>query len=161
LWHSPDTRLVLFPEKLSVSRRLRRTIRSGRFKVTCDRDFRAVISGCRTAKREEEPGSWITGDMLEAYCRLHEAGHAHSVEVWQDGRLAGGLYGVASGRCFSGESMFARVSDASKVGFVWLVEKLRDEGFTMIDCQVSTPHLESFGAVEIPRSDFIRMLDNG
>lgn len=161
LWHSPDPRTVLFPEELIVSRRLRRTIRSGRFTVTWNRAFRDVVTGCRRVQRGEGSGSWITGDMLEAYCGLHEAGHAHSVEVWQDGILAGGLYGVGAGRCFSGESMFAAVSDASKVGLVWLVEKLKGEGFTMIDCQTYTTHLESLGAVEIPRWEYIRRLRAG
>lgn len=157
-WYSPDPRMVLFPEKLKVSRRLRRTMRGSRFTVTCNRDFRAVIGGCKAAKRRGPPGTWLTGDMVEAYLRLHEAGHARSVEVWQEGRLAGGLYGVAVGRCFCGESMFAHVSDASKVGLVWLVEKLKAEGFTMIDCQFHTPHLEHLGAVEIARSRYLGLL---
>lgn len=157
-WHSPDPRTVLFPEKLKISKRLRRTIRSGRFTVTCNRDFRVVIGGCKAAKRPGTQGTWLTDDMVEAYLRLHEGGHARSVEVWQEGRLAGGLYGVDVGRCFCGESMFARASDASKVGLVRLVEVLNAEGFTMIDCQFHTPHLESLGAVEIPRSRYLDLL---
>lgn len=157
-WHSPDPRTVLFPDSLRVSRRLRRTLRTGRFTVTFNRNFRAVIEGCGAVKRPGPPGTWLTADMIEAYLRLHEAGHARSVEVWQEGRLAGGLYGVAVGACFCGESMFSLVPDASKAGLVRLVEKMKAEGFTMIDCQVRSSHLESLGAVEIPRSRYLELL---
>jgi len=160
LWWSPDPRLVLFPEQLQVSRSLARTLRKQVFRVTLDRDFAAVIDGC-AAPRPGQSGTWITPDMRTAYLRLHELGHAHSVECWQDDVLAGGLYGVAIGRIFFGESMFARVTDASKVGFVWLVRELQQRGFTLIDCQVRTAHLQSLGAVTVARDDFIRRIGRG
>lgn len=158
LWWSPNPRFVLYPGKLKVSNSLRRIIRAGRFSVTLNGDFHAVIENCRSARRADDTGTWITAGMLEAYCRLHEAGHALSVEVWQDGELAGGLYGVSVGRCFCGESMFARVSNASKVGFVWLMERLQAEGCDLVDCQIHSPHLESFGAEAIPRGEFLTKL---
>ena len=158
LWWSPNPRFVLYPGKLKVSNSLRRIIRAGRFSVTLNGDFHAVIENCRSARRADDTGTWITAGMLEAYCRLHEAGHALSVEVWQDGEHAGGLYGVSVGRCFCGESMFARVSNASKVGFVWLMERLQAEGCDLVDCQIHSPHLESFGAEAIPRGEFLTKL---
>ena len=158
VWCSPDPRYVLFPENLKVPRSTARAIRGGRFTVTFNRDFRAVIESCSAVPRPGQPGTWIVPEMVEAYCRLHAAGYARSVEVWQDRALAGGLYGVAVGRCFTGESMFARAPEASKVGFVAQVERLRDAGYRMIDCQVHTPHLERFGAEEIPRRRFLEVL---
>ncbi len=158
LWWSPDPRFVLYPGKLKVSNSLRRVIKSGRFTVTLNKDFRAVTKNCRTVKRTADTGTWITAEMIEAYCRLHDAGHALSVEVWQKDALVGGLYGVSVGRCFCGESMFTRVSNASKVGFVWLVEHLLSQECDLIDCQVHTAHLESFGAEFIPRTDFLAQL---
>ena len=159
LWFSPDPRFVLFPEKLKVATSLKRIIKSNTFTVTYDQAFGAVIENCRGVERPNQPGTWITEDMLNAYCALHEAGHAHSVEVWQDSELVGGLYGVVVGGCFCGESMFAHVSNASKVGFVWLVQKLKADGFEMIDCQVPTEHLASFGAEAIAREQFLAMLN--
>ncbi len=156
LWWSPDPRSVLFPDKLHVSRSLRRTLRQGRFEVTLDREFAAVIQAC-SEPRPGQPGTWITGEMQEAYLGLHQAGHAHSVETWLDGKLVGGLYGVAIGRVFFGESMFSRVSDASKVAFVYLVRHLQQHGFELIDCQIQTPHLDSLGAELIPRSRFTEL----
>ena len=132
--------------------------RHGRFEVTFNRDFRAVMEGCRDAARPGQEGTWIAPEMLEAYGRLYLDGHAVSVEVWREGALVGGLYGVRIGRMFAGESMFARVSDASKAGFVTLVRKLVAEGCTLIDCQVYTDHLARFGAREIPRREFLRLL---
>lgn len=158
IWWSPDPRFVLFPEKLKVAKSLQRVIKSGKFSVTFDRDFKSVINNCRTVKRPMQDGTWITGDMIEAYCALHKAGFAHSVEVWQDDKLAGGLYGVSLGKCFFGESMFTRVSDASKVGFVTMMEHLRKLDFKLVDCQVYTDHLLRFGAEEIPRKEFLRLL---
>ena len=158
LWWSPDPRLVLFPEALKISRSLRKTLRHGQFTVTADTDFAAVIAAC-AAPRDLEPGTWITPEMDQAYNRLHRFGHAHSIEVWRQGELAGGLYGVAVGRVFYGESMFSRMSDASKVALVYLTAQLRRWDFAVIDCQVRTPHLTSLGAVEIPRTTFLQLLE--
>jgi len=159
LWWSPDPRLVLFPSELKVSRRLRRTIRRGTFRITMDTAFEQVIKSCAKIPRKHEKGTWITLEMVAAYCRLHTAGFSHSVEAWSKGRLAGGLYGVAIGRCFFGESMFRNQSDASKVAFVKLVEYLRKKEFRLIDCQVTTTHLKKFGAREIPRAEFLNILE--
>lgn len=158
LWWSPDPRMVLYPAQLHVSRSLRKTRRQGRFAASFDRDFAAVIRAC-AEPRSYSDGTWITPAMQAAYLELHRRGIAHSVEVWQDGRLVGGLYGLAIGRLFFGESMFSRTTDASKIGFVALVERLRDCGFALIDCQMHTDHLASFGARAIPRSEFAAQLE--
>lgn len=157
LWWSPDPRTVLYPEELHVSRSLRKKLRQGSFDITFDRAFRDVIEGC-AGPRSYADGTWITTPMQEAYIKLHQLGIAHSVEVWQDERLVGGLYGLAMGRLFFGESMFSRTTDASKAGFVTLVERLRDWGFKMIDCQMPTQHLASFGARTITRRTFAETL---
>jgi len=157
LWWSPDPRMVLFPAALKVSRSLARTLRNARFEVRADTAFDAVIEGCRQPRRGES-GTWITEEMAEAYGTLHRAGFAHSVETWLDGKLVGGLYGIALGRAFFGESMFARVSDASKVALVALARQLQHWGFGVIDCQMNTAHLASLGAREIPRAEFTRRL---
>ncbi len=158
LWWSPDPRLVLMPGDLRVSRSLRQTIKKGTYRITFDKAFERVIRGCAESPRKGEPGTWITEDMVGAYCRLHEKGFAHSAESWADGELAGGLYGVALGGVFYGESMFARKSDASKAAFVKLVEQLALWKFRVIDCQVKTRHLISLGAREIPRSEFLKIV---
>jgi len=158
LWWSPDPRLVLYPDALHVSRSLMKTLKQGRFIVTLDQDFAQVIAACAGAPRDKQPGTWITTDMMHAYCRLHEAGFAHSVEVWNQGELAGGLYGVSLGKCFFGESMFARKNNASKVGLVALVHFLQKWSFNLIDCQVTTQHLVRLGAREIPRKHFMAEL---
>ena len=158
LWWSPDPRLVLYPGALHVSRSLMKTLKQGRFIVTLDQDFPQVIAACACALRDNQPGTWITSDMMDAYCRLHEAGFAHSVEVWNYGELAGGLYGVSLGKCFFGESMFARQNNASKVGLATLVHLLRKWSFNLIDCQVTTHHLVQLGAMEIPRKQFMAEL---
>jgi len=158
LWWSPDPRLVLYPQDLHISRSLARTLRSDRFRVTLDRDFPSVIEHC-AAPRPGQAGTWITPEMQTAYTELHAAGYAHSVECWLDDQLAGGLYGVAIGRIFFGESMFARVPDASKVAFVRLVRELQRREFRLIDCQVHTAHLASLGAATVPRREFVRILD--
>ena len=158
LWWSPDPRTVLFPEKIKISRSLAKTLRNKPFKVTFDYCFPDVISACADT-RDDSPGTWITDEMQQAYIRLHELGFAHSVEVWLDDELVGGLYGIAIGMVFFGESMFSRVSDASKVALVRLCEYITPRGFRMIDCQVYTPHLVSLGAEEIPRKQFIQHLD--
>jgi leucyl/phenylalanyl-tRNA--protein transferase len=157
LWWSPDPRMVLFPPELKVSRSLAKTLRRRRFRVTADLAFAEVVKACR-APRPGQRGTWITEEMSAAYRRLHQAGHAHSVEAWLDDELAGGLYGVALGRAFFGESMFTRVTDASKVAFVALVRQLERWRFGLVDCQMNTPHLASLGAREIPREDFARRL---
>jgi leucyl/phenylalanyl-tRNA--protein transferase len=157
LWWSPDPRMVLLPAELKVSRSLARTVRNARFEVRADTAFDAVLDGCRQPRRGES-GTWITEEMASAYGVLHRAGFAHSVETWLDGELVGGLYGVALGRAFFGESMFARVSDASKVALVALARQLQHWNFGVIDCQMNTAHLASFGAREIPRAEFTRRL---
>lgn len=157
LWWSPDPRTVLFPDELHVSRSLRKRMRNGDYRVTFDKAFAEVILGC-AGPRSYADGTWITTPMQDAYVRLHEMGVAHSVEVWQQGQLVGGLYGIAMGELFFGESMFSRATDASKVGFVTLVERLREWGFALIDCQMPTRHLESFGARSIPRAAFAEAL---
>ncbi|MFN0040887.1 MAG: leucyl/phenylalanyl-tRNA--protein transferase [Burkholderiales bacterium] len=157
LWWSPDPRMVLFPAEVHISRSLAKTLRSGGFVVTADTAFREVIQHCGAA-RKAQAGTWITPSMCEAYCALHATGFAHSVETWRNGELVGGLYGVALGRAFFGESMFSRESNASKVAFATLVHQLREWHFGIIDCQMSTPHLASLGAREIPRGEFTRTL---
>jgi leucyl/phenylalanyl-tRNA--protein transferase len=159
LWWSPDPRAVLFPERLKVSRSLRKTLRKRPYQVTLDRDFAGVIDGC-AAPRDDGAGTWITSEMRAAYIRLHRAGYAHSVESWVDGELVGGLYGVAIGRVFFGESMFTRRTDASKVAFVHLVRQLQVWGFELVDCQISSDHLKSLGAEEIPRGRFLTLLED-
>lgn len=155
LWWSPDPRLVLFPQELKVSRSLRQTIRKNIYKVTMDKAFEEVVTLCASVHRKKDGGTWITGEMKEAYTELYRLGFAHSVESWREGELAGGLYGVALGRVFFGESMFSLATDASKVSFLVLVEELKKRDFEIIDCQVTTRHLMSLGAREIPRREFL------
>lgn len=157
LWWSPDPRMVLFPGELRVSRSLRKTLARGTYETRIDTAFRAVMEAC-AAPRDGHAGTWIVPEMVEAYAGLHELGFAHSVESWRDGELAGGLYGVALGKVFFGESMFARATDASKVALVRLVERLRAAGCCVIDCQQATAHLASLGAREIPRATFAQLL---
>ena len=158
LWWSPDPRMVLFPREFRITRSLRRTLRSRRFTIRLDTAFAEVIRACAETPRRGQPGTWITQEIQEAYCRLHELGHAHSVEAWRDGRLVGGLYGIAIGRMYYGESMFALESDASKVAAAHLARFLDEKGFAMIDCQMSTPHLASLGARELARGEFLERL---
>ncbi|HEY6002416.1 MAG TPA: leucyl/phenylalanyl-tRNA--protein transferase [Anaeromyxobacter sp.] len=158
LWWSPDPRLVLEPGDLHVSRRLARTVRSGRFRVTSDQAFEQVIRRCSGRARPGQRGTWITEEMIEAYAGLHRLGFAHSFEAWEGDALAGGLYGVSLGAAFFGESMFADRTDTSKVAFVRAVEWLREKGFRLVDCQVRTEHLVSLGAREIPREEFLERL---
>lgn len=153
-WWSPDPRAIFELDGLHISRRLQRSIRSGRFTVTVDRDFSGVIHGC--ADREE--GTWIIPDMIAAYEKLHRLGHAHSIEAWHGGELAGGIYGVAVGGLFAGESMFTRVRDASKVALAYLVDHLRQRGFELFDIQFVTEHTTRLGAVEIPREQYLARL---
>jgi leucyl/phenylalanyl-tRNA--protein transferase len=158
LWWSPDSRLVLFPEELKVSRSLRQTIKKGTFRITMDTAFEDVIKSCATGHRKDQDGTWITDEMTEAYISLHRSGFAHSVEAWSEGRLAGGLYGVSLGSAFFGESMFIKKGNASKAAFAALIHRLIDWDFTLIDCQVPTRHLRSLGAREVPRSEFMELL---
>jgi len=153
LWWSPNPRLVLFPHKLNISRSLRKTLRKQQFEIHYDRAFELVMSAC-AAPRHENGGTWITKEMQDAYRNLHKLGIAHSFEAWQDGLLVGGLYGLAIGRVFFGESMFHNKTDASKIVFVHLVSQLAEWGYQLIDCQVSSEHLLSLGAEEISRADF-------
>jgi leucyl/phenylalanyl-tRNA--protein transferase len=157
LWWSPDPRMVLFPDEFHLSRSLRKTLRSGGFTVSSDRDFDGVTAAC-AAPRAGSNGTWLIPAMRSAYQKLNQLGYAHSVETWQDGELVGGLYGVALGRVFFGESMFSRVSDASKTACAALVAQLRRHDYTLIDCQISNPHLESLGARAIPRREFMSHL---
>ena len=155
LWWSPDPRMVLWLHELHVARSLRRTIRAKEYVVTLDRAFREVMLGC-AEPRNDDRGTWITAEMIDAYRRLAALGYGHSVEVWSGSELVGGLYGVALGRMFFGESMFTRARDASKVALVLLVAQLARWRFELIDCQMATTHLKSFGAREIPRREFVR-----
>ena len=157
-WYSPDPRGILPLDGFHVPSRLGRVVRGHRFRVEIDRDFPAVIRGCAADRGDDDPGTWIDDEILESYVALHQAGIAHSVEAWDGDRLAGGLYGVAIGGAFFGESMFHRVTDASKVALVALVERLRTRGFRLLDIQWVTPHLERFGAIEIPRREYLRAL---
>jgi len=162
LWWSPDPRAVLLPEKLKVSRSLRKTLRKGELRVTFDLDFRQVIASCAAPRRSNpDVGTWITPEMTAAYCELHARGYAHSVESWFGDRLVGGLYGVAVGSAFFGESMFSFVTDASKIAFVHAVRQMQRWGFTLIDCQLSSSHLLSLGAEEMPRAEFLTQLQQG
>ncbi|MGR9086408.1 MAG: leucyl/phenylalanyl-tRNA--protein transferase [Gammaproteobacteria bacterium] len=158
LWWSPDPRLVLFPDNLVISRSLRKALRKNKLSVSYDRAFGGVMEGCAAA-RKGSSGTWISGEIKAAYHELHRLGFAHSAEAWHEGKLVGGLYGVALGRVFFGESMFHTMTDASKIVFVTLVQALQSWGYRLIDCQVHTRHLESFGAQEIDREEFMRLLD--
>jgi len=158
LWWSPDPRSVLFPDKLHVSRSLRKVLRKQEYKITFDTAFAEVIRAC-SQPRAGDPGTWITDEMQQAYIRLHQAEHAHSIEIWLNGKLVGGLYGIAIGKVFFGESMFSRVTDASKVAFVVLVRQLQRWQFGVIDCQIQSAHLDQFGAELIPRSEFTMLLN--
>ncbi len=160
MWWSPDPRMVLFPEEFKRYKNLHRLVRSGKFRVTIDVDFAGVIEACSKAERKGQEGTWITKEMQEAYIRLFELGSAHSVECWLDDELAGGLYGVALGKTFFGESMFHHVTDASKVALWHLVDYLQRNNFKLIDVQQDTPHLRSLGARLIPRQEFLKLLQD-
>ena len=161
LWWSPDPRMVLQPDEIKISRSLAKKIRKQSFNISFDNAFHDVISACSQPRLEqgvEQSETWILDEMIDAYVNLHNAGYAHSVECWQDNKLVGGLYGIAIGKVFFGESMFSRVSDASKIAFVYLCMQLEKWGFQLIDCQVYTAHLESLGAGLIPRETFTSLL---
>ncbi len=160
MWWSPDPRMVLFPQKLKISRSMRNVLNRDQFVVKFDHRFRDVMQACADTRRAGEFGTWITREMVDAYCELHEMGIAHSVEVYnQSGELAGGLYGLAIGSCFFGESMFSRESNASKTGFIKLVQWLQKQNYSLIDCQVSSDHLKSLGAEESDRVTFIAQIE--
>jgi leucyl/phenylalanyl-tRNA--protein transferase len=157
-WWSPNPRMVLFLDELMVSKSMRNILNRNIFKVTFNQNFREVISNCQKIKRNGQNGTWITLDMIEAYCQLNELGIAKSVEVWQNDELVGGLYGIDLGHIFCGESMFSKVSNASKVAFIALANQLKSANYKILDCQVYNEHLESLGCREIPRDDFMELL---
>jgi leucyl/phenylalanyl-tRNA--protein transferase len=157
-WWSPNPRMVLFLDELIVSKSMRNILNRNIFTVTFNQNFRDVISNCQNIKRDGQNGTWITNDMIEAYCKLNELGIAKSVEVWQNEKLVGGLYGIDLGHVFCGESMFSKVSNASKVAFIALVNQLKAANYKLLDCQVYNPHLESLGCREIDRIDFMEIL---
>ena len=158
VWYSPDPRMVLYPKKLKISKSMRSVLNSGKFKVTFNQNFEEVITNCKTIDRKDQPGTWITDEMQKAYIRLHKVGVAKSVEVWLGDTLVGGLYGIDLGHIFCGESMFSKVSNASKTAFIYLVQKCENENYKIIDCQVYNEHLASLGAEEISRKEFIKIL---
>lgn len=158
IWWSPNPRMVLFLDELVVSKSMRNILNRNIFRLTFNQNFREVISNCQQVKRNGQNGTWITNEMIEAYCKLNELGIAKSVEVWQNDALVGGLYGIDMGHIFCGESMFSKVSNASKVAFIALVEKLKKEHYQLLDCQVYNEHLESLGCREIARADFMQIL---
>lgn len=161
LWWSPAPRMVLFPDELRVHKSMRPLLNGSKYRVSFDTDFESVIRACAAQERPDQDGTWIVADMIAAYITLHQLGFAHSVEVWQDGALVGGLYGIALGRVFFGESMFARASNASKYGFIQLVLRLRQLGYQLIDCQQETPHIATLGARPISRQAFMELLETG
>ena len=160
LWWSPDPRMVLYPSNLNISKSLQKTIQQAKFDIRFNTVFRQVISACSAIARNNQDGTWINEDIIDAYCEMHESGYEISSEAWQEGKLVGGCYGVKIGNMFYGESMFHQVADASKVAFVSLVKKLQTEGVGLIDCQMHTKHLASLGATEIDRDDFILQLSS-
>ncbi|KIM09718.1 MAG: leucyl/phenylalanyl-tRNA--protein transferase [Sulfurovum sp. FS06-10] len=160
LWWSPPERMVLFFEDLKISKSMRNSINQKKFKVTFNTAFRDVILNCKKIARKDQLGTWITDNMVEAFCKLHELGSAKSVEVWQNNELVGGLYGVDLGNVFCGESMFSKVSNASKIAFIALAKQLEMANYKLLDCQVYNNHLASLGCVEIDRENFIRILEN-
>jgi len=158
VWYCPDPRMVLFPDNLKVSKSMRQILSRGEFDVTFDQNFEEVIAHCKNVSRGGQKGTWITDEMQKAYTKLHKLGYAKSVEVWQDKKLVGGLYGIDLGTVFCGESMFSKVANSSKVAFIYLVENLKKENYKIIDCQVYTSHLASLGAEEISRTEFLKYL---
>ncbi len=159
MWWSPDPRMVLFPEKLKISKSLRQILKSKNYEVRFDSNFEDVIENCSKTMRKGQDGTWITEEMKDAYIRLHESGYAHSAETYINGKLAGGLYGVSLGRAFFGESMFYKKSDASKIAFCFLVERVKEWDFHFIDTQVETQHLKSLGAINVSRKEFLTLLN--
>jgi len=159
IWYSPNPRMVLFPENLKVSKSMSQIIRKREFTITFNQHFSEVISNCKNVFREGQGGTWITNEMQQAYIQLHKKGFAKSVEVWLNNELVGGLYGIDLGHIFCGESMFSKVNNASKLAFIYLVQKLEKENYQLIDCQVYNNHLASLGAEEITRNEFLKFLN--
>ncbi|AGK98570.1 leucyl/phenylalanyl-tRNA--protein transferase [Clostridium pasteurianum] len=159
LWWSPDPRFILYPKDVKISHSMKKIIKKNIYKITFDTCFREVIYNCGNTRKES--GTWITNEMIEAYCKLHELGFAHSVEAWHENKLVGGLYGIIIGKCFFGESMFSTMSNSSKAAFITLCKLLEEKNFIVIDCQVYTQHLESLGAVNIPRNEFLELVQKG
>ena len=160
IWWAPNPRMVLFLDELIVSKSMKNIIKKNTFEITFNKNFREVILNCKQINRKNENGTWITSDMIDAYCRLNELGFAKSVEVWQNNKLVGGLYGVDLGHVFCGESMFSKVSNASKFAFIHLVNDLKSKNYQLLDCQVHNYHLESLGCREISRNEFMKILTN-
>ncbi|MDV7186969.1 leucyl/phenylalanyl-tRNA--protein transferase [Lutibacter sp. TH_r2] len=158
IWYSPKWRMVLFPNEVKISKSMRQILKRNEFKITFNQNFEEVISNCKTITREGQGGTWITDEMQQAYTKLHKLGKAKSVEVWQNNKLVGGLYGIDLKTIFCGESMFSKVSNASKAAFIYLAQKLEKENYKLIDCQVYNKHLESLGAIEIPQKEFLKYL---
>lgn len=158
LWWCPEERMVLFFENLRITKSMRNILNRKEFQVTFNTAFRDVISNCQKAPRKDQDGTWISDEIVEAYCKLHELGHAKSVEVWQNDELVGGLYGIDLGDVFCGESMFSKVPNASKVGFIHLAKQLEMANYKLLDCQVHNNHLESLGCIEIDRDEFLAIL---
>lgn len=158
IWWAPDPRMVLFPNAFKVSKSMRNILNRGIFNVTFNQNFRDVILNCQQMERVGQDGTWITNDMIEAYCHLNSTGFAKSIEVWQENELVGGLYGIDLGHVFCGESMFSKVPNASKVAFIALVEELKKQNYVLLDCQVYNDHLQSLGCREIPRIEFMKLL---
>lgn len=160
VWWSPDPRFVLFPKDLKIAKSMRPYLNKKKFQVSFDQAFETVMRQCQQVKRKDQTGdTWITESMIEGYCELHRLGYAHSVEVWQENELVGGVYGIGLGKCFFGESMFAKVSNASKFGFIHLVERLKAHHYHLVDCQQHTSHLKSLGAQDISRERFLSILE--
>lgn len=159
LWWSPDPRFIIYPKDIKVSHSMKKLLKKNVYRISFDTCFRDVISNCANVRKES--GTWINNGMIEAYCKLHELGYAHSVEAWYEDKLVGGLYGISIGKCFFGESMFSTMSNASKAAFITLCKKLEEQDYIMIDCQVYTEHLESLGAVNISRKEFLELLEKG
>ena len=158
IWYSPNERMVLFPEDLKISKTMRQLMRKNEFELTWNTAFEQVIKACQKSPRKDQDGTWITTDMMKAYIKLHELGYAKSIEVWKDKELVGGLYGIDLGHVFCGESMFSKTSNTSKLAFIHLVQSLAKKNYKLIDCQVYNPHLESLGAKEISRQEFMGYL---
>lgn len=158
LWWSPDPRFVLFPNEIKISKSMKQLLKRNAFEFTTNKAFEEVIANCKTINRGDGYGTWITDDMKAAYIQLHQLGYAHSAEVWKDGELVGGLYGIRLGKVFFGESMFSKQSNASKYAFIKYVQQLQGKGFELVDCQVYTEHLESLGARMIDREHFLKMV---
>ena len=158
LWWCPDPRFVLFPTELKVNKSVRPLLKRNEFEFTTNKAFSLVIHHCKETKRPGQEGTWITDEVEKAYCKLHELGYAHSAEVWEEGELVGGLYGIKLGKLFFGESMFSKTSNASRFAFIKYVQQLKEEGVELIDCQVYTEYLESFGARMIDRKEFIKLI---